>query len=238
MQSNQKIEGKALVVGANGGIGRAVSKLLAESGCSLALLGRNGETIAEVAQKCRDSRVEAHEVICDIKNVDNIPAAVNESIEKLGGLNYLVNCAGITDSGHLHESDLTGAEAVLDTNFRAHMYLARHALPEINKHSGGAVIRVSSVNVPWAGASTYTAANLGANGLAEVMFEDVREFGTRVCTIKPGFVNTPLVRTENVDKDLMTQPEDIARAVLFLIAMPETSCVTELTILPQRSPYI
>ena len=230
MQSKHEIDGKALVVGASGGIGRAVSERLAESGCALALLGRNKEVIAEVAGKCRGSGVAGHEVICDIQDTDSIPAAVTEAIEKLGGLNFLINCAGITAPGNLHESDLEGAEAILDTNLRAHMYLARHALPEINKHSGGA-------NVAWAGASTYTAANLGANGLAEVMFEDVREFGTRICTIKPGFVNTPLVSTENVNKDLMTQPDDIAQAVLFLITMPETSCVTELTMLPQRSPY-
>ena len=65
----------------------------------------------------------------------------------------------------------------------------------------------------------------------------MREYGTRVCNIKPGWVNTPLVTETNIDKGLMIQPEDIARAVLFVLAMPVTSCVTDMTILPQRSPY-
>jgi 3-oxoacyl-[acyl-carrier protein] reductase len=74
-------------------------------------------------------------------------------------------------------------------------------------------------------------------GLAEAMFEDVREFGTKVCTIKPGWVNTPLVVSEEIDPVLMIQPEDIAQTVLFVLSLPETACPTEIKILPQRSPY-
>ncbi len=66
----------------------------------------------------------------------------------------------------------------------------------------------------------------------------MREFGTRVCTIRPGWVNTPLVKSPNVAKDLMIQPEDIAQTVLFVLSMAQTACPTEITILPQRSPYV
>ena len=86
--------------------------------------------------------------------------------------------------------------------------------------------------------NTYLAANKGSEGLFEALFEDVREFGTKVCTIKPGWVNTPLVTdVEGVDFAQMIQPEDIAQAVLFVLSMPETACPTEMTLLPQRSPY-
>jgi len=65
----------------------------------------------------------------------------------------------------------------------------------------------------------------------------VREFGTKVCTIRPGWVNTPLVTADGIDPALMIQPEDIAQTVLFVLSLPETACPTEITILPQRSPY-
>ena len=117
------------------------------------------------------------------------------------------------------------------------MYFARYALPEINRNSGGAVIKIGSVNHSYSGANTYLASNRGGEGLAEVMFEDVREFGTRVCTIKPGWVNTALVQAEGIDPALMIQPEDIARTVMYVLSMPNTACPTEITILPQRSPY-
>jgi NADP-dependent 3-hydroxy acid dehydrogenase YdfG len=232
------IEGKGLVVGATGGIGRAVAGLLARQGLELALLGRNASATAQIVAECEGQGATAHAVVCDIAKIETIEAAVSAAIEKMSGLNYLINCAGISPEGKLHDSDLVGAEAILDTNLRAHLFLARYALPEINRNSGGAVVKIGAVNWAYSGVNTYTAANRGAEGLAEALFEDVREFGTRVCTIKPGWVNTPLVSETNIDKDLMIQPEDIAQAVLFVLAMPVNACVTEMTILPQRSPYI
>jgi len=92
---------------------------------------------------------------------------------------------------NLHETDLDDCDSIINTNLRSHLYLARYATPEINKNPGGAVIKIGAVHHPYSGASTYLAANLGGEGLAEALFEDVREFGTKVCNIKPGWVNTP-----------------------------------------------
>ncbi len=229
---------KAIVIGANGGIGSAVAMLLAKNGIDLALVGRNLTAVSGVAENCSETGCKAVPLTCDIAEVDTIESTVVSAIEKLGGLNYLVNCAGISASDKLHESDLCSSEAILNTNLRAHMYFARYALPEINKQNGGAVIKIGAVNHPYSGVNTYLAANLGGEGLAEAMFEDVREFGTKVCTIKPGWVNTPLVKAKGINPDLMIQPEDIARTVLFILSMPDNACPTEITILPQRSPYI
>ncbi len=232
------LTGKALVVGASGGIGSAVALALADAGVDCALMGRNRDALAAVAEGCRGAGAAAHPVYCDIAALDSIEAAVEASIDALGGLNYLVNCAGISAPEKLHETDLASSEAILATNLRAFLYLARYALPVINRQSGGAVIRIGAVNHPYAGVNTYLAANQGGEGLAEALFEDVREFGTRVCTIRPGWVNTPLVKATNVAKDLMIQPDDVAQTVLFVLSMAETACPTEITILPQRSPYV
>jgi len=231
--------GKALVVGANGGMGHAIAVGLARQGIDTALMGRNEEAISEVAKSCQQAGAAAYSVICDIANTETIEGAVNESIGKLGGLNYLVNCAGISAHDKLHETDLIGSEAILDTNLRAFLYLARFSLPEINKQPGGAVIKIGAVNHPYTGVNTYLAASQGGEGLAEALFEDVREFGTKVCTIRPGWVNTPLVtEDEGIDPALMIQPEDISETVLYILSMAGTACPTEITILPQKSPYI
>ncbi len=239
VSAEYRLSGKALVVGATGGMGRAVAQALARAGVDLALLGRNEAKLERVAGNCRDAGVEAIAVGCDIADIARIEKVVNDTVGKLGGLNYLVNCAGISRAGKLHETDLTGSEAILDTNLRAHLYLVRYAVPEINKSPGGAVIKIGAVNHPYSGVNTYLAANRGGEGYAEALFEDVREFGTRVCTIRPGWVNTPLVASvDGVDLDLMIQPDDIAQTVLFVLTLPVTACVTELTVLPQRSPYV
>ncbi len=189
---------KAIVVGANGGIGSAVAIALANKGIDLALVGRGESAITSVAENCAETGNKAFPVVCDISNTDTIEAAVNGAVERLDGLNYLVNCAGISATGKLHETDLISSEAILDTNLRAHMYFARYALAEINKQTAGAVIKIGSVNHPYPGVNSYLAASRGGEGLAEAMFEDVREFGTRICTItrsRPTFA-APL-RTAN-----------------------------------------
>ncbi len=238
MSMTTTLEGKALVVGASGGMGSAIAVALAGAGVDCALMGRNPEAINAVAERCRQAGAAAHTVNCDIEQIDTIEAAVKTAIEQLGGLNYLVNCAGISAQEKLHETDLVSSEAILATNLRAFLYLARYALSEINRQPGGAVIKIGAVNHPYSGVNTYLAASQGGEGLAEALFEDVREFGTRVCTIRPGWVNTPLVKSANVAKDLMIQPEDIAQTVLFVLSMAQTACPTEITILPQRSPYV
>ncbi|MCP4981310.1 MAG: SDR family NAD(P)-dependent oxidoreductase [Gammaproteobacteria bacterium] len=234
-QNDSKLSsGKALVIG---GIGSAVALALARQGVESALVGRNEESINTIAKNCVDAGARSIPVVCDIRQISTIESTVIEAIDQLGGLNYLINCAGISCKEKLHETDLASSEAILDTNLRSHLHFARYALPEINKSTGGAVIKIGAVNHPYSGVNTYLAANLGGDGLAEALFEDVREFGTKVCTIKPGWVNTSLVKTDGIDPALMIQPEDIASTVVFVISMPDTACPTTITILPQRSPY-
>ena len=228
---------KAIIVGANGGIGSSVAVALAREGIESALVGRNEKTINAIAKTCNDAGAKSIPLVCDIAQTNTIEATVNTAIEQLGGLNYLINCAGISAREKLHETDLASSEAIIDTNLKAHLYFARYTLPEINKNTGGAVIKIGAVNHPYSGVNTYLASNLAGEGLAEALFEDVREFGTKVCTIKPGWVNTTLVKSDNIDPSLMIQPEDIAQTVLFVLSIPDTACPTEITILPQRLPY-
>jgi NADP-dependent 3-hydroxy acid dehydrogenase YdfG len=232
-------ESKALIVGANGGIGSAIAVAMARQGIDTALVGRNESAIKRVADDCSSAGARSIPLLCDISQTDSIKATVDSAIEQLGGLNYLVNCAGISADGKLHEGDLLSSEKILATNLTAHLYFSRYALPEINRQSGGAVIKIGAVDHSYAGVNTYLAANRGVEGLAAAMFEDVREYGTRVCTIKPGWVNTSLVADEDgIDPMLMIQPDDVAQTVLFVISLPQTVCPTEITLLPQRSPYI
>ena len=122
-------------------------------------------------------------------------------------------------------------------NFRAVYLLARYALPEINRNPGGAFVRIGSITVPYAGAGMHLGANRALDGYAEAVFEDVREYGTKVCTIRPGYVNTKMARSDRLDASRMIQTDEIARTVLYVLAMPATACPTEIVIRPQRSPY-
>ena len=228
---------KALIVGAYGGMGRAVAIALGREGVACALMGRSAERLAETANACADAGTTPTTVVCDVARTETIEGAVREAIDGLGGLNFVIHCAGVHGKTRGDDGDLKLWDKVLDVNLRSTYHIARHALPEINTSPGGAVIKIGSIPASYSGAAAFLATTRGLDGYADALFEDVRGYGTKVCTIRPGFVNTSMARSERLDPDRMIQPEDIARTVLFVLAMPGTACPTEITIRPQRSPY-
>lgn len=229
---------KALVVGAYGGMGRAVGIALAYEGVLCALMGRNPEKLAETTQSCNDAGSSAISIVCDVAQPATIEAAVRQAIDQLGALDFLINCAGVYEETRGDDGDLQTWDKVLNVNLKATYYLARYALPEINKSSAGAIVKVGSIAPSYSGAGAYVTTSRGLDGFGDALFEDVREHGTKVCTIRPGFVNTPMAVSDRLDPSRMIQPEDIARTVLFVLSMPSTVCPTEITLRPQRTPYL
>lgn len=230
---------KALVVGAYGGMGSAVAVALAREGVACALMGRSRERLMETAKTCAEAGTAAFPVVCDIAQTETIESAVRQAVDALGGLNFLINCAGFYQKTTADQGALETWDRILDVNLKGTYHLARHALPEINKSPGGAIIKIGSFPSSYSGAGAFLATTRGLDGYADALFEDIREYGTKVCIIRPGFVNTSLAAaaSNRLDPALMIQPEDIARTVLFVLTMPETACPTEITIRPQRSPY-
>jgi NADP-dependent 3-hydroxy acid dehydrogenase YdfG len=193
----------------------------------------------ETAKTCAEAGTAAFPVVCDIAQTETIESAVRQAVDALGGLNFLINCAGFYQKTTADQGALETWDRILDVNLKGTYHLARHALPEINKSPGGAIIKIGSFPSSYSGAGAFLATTRGLDGYADALFEDIREYGTKVCIIRPGFVNTSLAASmsNSAAPALMIQPEDIARTVLFVLTMPETACPTEITIRPQRSPY-
>ena len=228
---------KALVVGASGGMGSAVASMLAENGVSCALVGRDKQKLDDIFSVCSSSGTPCFTFSCDISNSSEIEKCCEKAINSLGGLNYLIHCAGAYNKASAGECDLKIWDDILDANLRSTYHFARHLLPQINKVSGGAVIRINSRDAPHKGIGIQTAQKRAIDGYMEVLFEDVREYGTKVCTINPGFVNTLMVNPERLNPELMMQPEDISQVVQFVLSTSTTACPTEIIIQPQRSPW-
>jgi NADP-dependent 3-hydroxy acid dehydrogenase YdfG len=228
---------KALVVGAYGGMGHAITAALAREGVACALMGRSRQRLEETAHAFSEARTTIIPVVCDLTQSAAIETAVRDAISGLGGLNFVINCAGTYELSRGDIGDLSIWDEVLDVNLRATYHIARHALPEINRSSGGAIIKIGSISSSYSGAGASLTTSRGLDGYADALFEDIREYGTKVCIIRPGFVNTPLVNSGRLDRSRMIQPDDVARTVLFVLKMPERACPTEITLRPQRSPY-
>ena len=134
--------------------------------------------------------------------------------------------------------NLSDAERIFEVNVFASMRATRYAAAHLKASGNGSVIFISSVagHLSFAGSGVYCSSKHALNGLAGSVFEDLREFGVKVSSISPGYVNTSMP-SGNLDAHKMIQPEDIAHAVRFVMEFPSTGCPTEITILPQRSPY-
>jgi 3-oxoacyl-[acyl-carrier protein] reductase len=229
----------ALVTGASRGIGRAVALHLAEAGCHLALTGRDREALEATAAACREHGVSAHSLPADLARREECRYAVDEAVAALGGLDILINNAGVPGSGRAGETAPEDWDLTLAVNIRAPMDITTLALPHIVKSEAGAVIFLASIagKMSFAGGGAYCASKHAVPGFAGSVFEDVREHGVKVCAISPGFVNTGLVASKNLDADKMIQPEDVADTVLWICQTPANVCPTQITLRPQRTPY-
>jgi NADP-dependent 3-hydroxy acid dehydrogenase YdfG len=229
----------ALITGASRGIGKAVAVSLAKAGASVALVSRNAEALEETARACSEFGNPTLVLACDLGDTGSIQQLVSETTSKLGGLNILVNNAGVYGGGPADSGDLDSWDLAIDINLRALMHLTRHALPEIEKASWGAVINVASMagRRPFGGAGAYCATKHGVVGFTHALFEDVRERNIKVCAICPGFVATEMASGMGLSVEKMIQPEDIARTVEFVLTYPDTGCPIEIQVMPQRSPY-
>lgn len=228
---------KALIVGATGGMGAALASMLSKNGTHCAFVGRDKQKLDDTFSVCSSFGFPCFKFSCDISDVLAIKECSEEAIRSLKGLNFLIHCAGDYNKATADECELEIWDKILDINLRSTYHFARHALPEINKNSGGAVIRINSRDAPNTGIGIQTTQKRGIDGYMEVLFEDVREYGTKVCTINPGFVNTSMVNPERLNPELMMQPSDIAGVVHFVLNTSKTACPTEIIIQPQRSPW-
>jgi 3-oxoacyl-[acyl-carrier protein] reductase len=230
----------ALVTGAGRGIGRAVSLLLAESGCRVVLASRSRDQLEEVQSVIRGKNGEAHAMPTDLTRDDEITRLVDSAREKCGGVDILINNAGWGKRAPVVRAKIGDWDQTLRVNLRAPMLLAHLLVPHMISKGEGAVINIGSVSGKSgeANGAAYSASKFGLIGFTQSLYEEVREYGIKVAVILPGFVDTPLIpANRQLDRSKMIRAEDIANAVRFVLTSPDTCCPVEITVRPQRTPY-
>ena len=236
-----KLVGKvALVTGAGRGIGKAISFLLAESGCRLVLASRSRDQLEEVQSIIRGKNGEAHAMSTDLTRDDEITRLVDSAREKCGGVDILINNAGWGKRAPVVRAKIEDWDQTLRVNLRAPMLLAHLLVPHMISKGEGAVINIGSVSGKSgeANGAAYSASKFGLIGFTQSLYEEVREYGIKVAVILPGFVDTPLIpANRQLDRGKMIRAEDIANTVHFVLTSPDTCCPVEITVRPQKSPY-
>jgi NADP-dependent 3-hydroxy acid dehydrogenase YdfG len=230
----------ALITGASRGIGKAIAQNLARQQINLSLLASKEQHVENVKNSCEQLGVNAQVIGCDLFSQKDLKSVIDNVISHYGRLDFLINNAGIYDGENTINADLKVWDAVIDVNLRSLIHLTKHALPFLKKSVPSAVVNIASISgkQTHAGGGIYCASKFGVLGFSGCLFDEVRDYGIKVCAICPGYVNTDMVANADIDPDKAIQPDDIAQAVSFVINFPGTSCPTEILIRPQKSPRV
>jgi len=227
----------ALVTGASQGIGQACARKLAETGATVALAARNREKLGQVAAQISAAGGKAAAFQLDVRDEEQIKAAIKGAIAELGKIDILVNNAGITRDQLVMRMKRDDWDAVLNTNLTSAYLCIQQVIPGMLKQRWGRIINVTSVfgQMGQAGQANYAASKAGLIGLTMAI---AREVGSRNITcnaVAPGFIATAMtdvLPAEIKEIGLKAIPlgrigttEDVAGAGRFL-ASEEASYIT------------
>jgi NAD(P)-dependent dehydrogenase (short-subunit alcohol dehydrogenase family) len=240
MEASKPLEGKtALITGGSRGIGFAIARSLGRMGAKLGICARDPKKLEDAAGQLRRYGVNVLAAPADVASAKDVAALVAKTEQSLGGIEILVNNAGIGYFGPTHEADEKDWDAVLDTNLKSVFLVSKAVAPGMIKRNFGHIINIASLagKNAFKGGGIYCASKWGLMGLTECMAEDLRQYGIRVSAVCPGSVATDFGSPSSTkDPRKMLQPEDIAHVVEMLVTEAPQSFVSEVLIRPTQKP--
>ncbi len=231
----------AIVTGASRGIGRAIALELAKQGATVIGTATSESGAAGISEALQQAGVTGRGAVLNVNDAAAADAFIDATVKEFGGLNILVNNAGITKDQLAMRMKDDEFDAVIDTNLRAVFRLSRAVLRPMMKARGGRIINITSVvgSSGNPGQANYAAAKAGVAGMTRAL---AREIGSRSITVNciaPGFIDTDMTKvlpeeqrtalTAQIPLGRFGSPNDIAHAVAFL-ASPFAGYITGTTL--------
>lgn len=227
----------ALITGASQGIGRSVALGLAKMGYRVGLLARSREKLEALSEEIEGSLKYSHAgqsivLEADVADEASVKAAVAEFVEDAGRIDVLVNNAGIARYG-TSEASPREFEELLRVNVLGVHHCVHHVLPYMRSQGKGyifnVVSRAAKVARPTNGA--YAASKFGLLGYTEALYKELANTGIRVTALCPGVVDTEMTaHFEEPPRELKIQPEELFKAIEYLLSLSTGASVPELTI--------
>jgi NADP-dependent 3-hydroxy acid dehydrogenase YdfG len=241
----------ALVAGASSGIGAATARRLAQDGACVALVARRRDRLQALAAEIEQAGGTALVAEADITDRAQAEAAVQQTVDRFGRLDTLVNNAGLMLLGPVVDAEVKQWERMIAINVQGLLYTTRAALPHLLKAAEDGprrvadIVNISSIagRVAWNGYGVYNLTKFGVNGFTEALRQEVTQRHVRVGVLEPGGVatelgshNKPEIRDQMIDpfyqQTEVLAPEDIADGIAYMITRPRHTAIGELWIMP------
>lgn len=231
---------RILVTGASSGIGAATTRALSIAGATVALTARDPERLAAVAADCGD----APTVPMDVTDPAAVSAGVDEAADALGGLDGLVNSAGLAVPGGLRDGDPAAWAAMFDVNVLGLLAVTRAALPHLEQAPVADVVNVSSMSgrrVGGAALGVYAGTKHAVHAISQAMAMELAGSSVRITVVAPGYVDTPIfVGVDEADDyrertaALGLAPEQVAAQVVHVVGQPAGVRLVEVAMISTR----
>lgn len=228
------LEGKvAVVTGGSKGIGKAIARALAKNGATVVICGRTASSVEAAVRELKAEGLAVDGIAADVGDAEQAAHLINESVRRHGRLDIVVNNAGIGVFKRVAELEVQDFDAMWSVNVRGVFLVTRESLPHLTRAGGGAIITISSLagKNTFTGGAGYAATKWALRGFTGSLMLEVRDKNIRVATIFPGSVDTDF-SASGKRGSAITQPEDVADAVLFAVTAPARTMISEIDIRP------
>jgi clavulanate-9-aldehyde reducatase len=240
------LEGKvAAITGASSGIGEATALALAGAGAKVSLAARRKDRLDALVEKVGDGALA---IETDIGDEEQARAFVQQTKDELGGLDILINNAGVMLLGPLLAQEGDDWRTMVNANVLGLVYCSHAALAIMAEQQSGHIVNISSVagRIARAGSAVYNFTKWGVTGFSEALRQEAAYVNVRVTCVEPGFVDTelqghntnPMVveATQKMRDEIgkVLEAEDIAQAILYAVSQPEHVAINEVLVRPTK----
>ena len=230
----------AIVTGGSRGIGLATAVALRLAGADVLICGRSPDALDVAAARIATATASAPagRVVtepADVRRPEQTQRLVESAVERLGGVDILINNAGVGRFSPVAELTVEDWLETVETNLSGAFYCCRAAIPVMRQRGGGWIINVSSLagEHPFAGGAAYCASKAGLNALTESLMQEVRRDGIRVSCVLPGSVDTEFAgNTPSADMGWKLAASDVAQVVVDLLRHPPRALPSRVEIRP------